>query len=78
VDRGDPEYKQFQSVEGPEYRGVYDLADLDRSMFVMAPGESGNLLSRHARDFLARWRDGDTIALGPDAGAASARIRLTP
>ncbi len=42
----------FNPMHGPEYRGVYDLADLDRSLFMMAPGQSGNLLSRHARDFL--------------------------
>ena len=62
-----PAYKQFQSVHGAEYRGVYDLADLDRSLFIVAPGQSGNLLSRHARDFLTRWRDGATITLGPTA-----------
>jgi penicillin amidase len=78
VDRGGPAYKQFQSVHGPEYRGVYDLADLDRSLFVVAPGQSGNLLTRHARDFLARWRDGDTITLGPAFGKPTATIRLTP
>ncbi|HEY7578871.1 MAG TPA: penicillin acylase family protein, partial [Acetobacteraceae bacterium] len=78
VDRGGPAYKQFQSVHGAEYRGVYDLADLDRSLFVVAPGQSGNLLSRHARDFLARWRDGATVTLGPAGGATTATIRLTP
>jgi penicillin G amidase len=78
IDRGGPAYKQFQSVHGAEYRGVYDLADLDRSLFVVAPGQSGNLLSRHARDLLARWRDGTTIALGPNPGTTTATIRLTP
>jgi penicillin amidase len=78
VDRGGPAYKQFQSVHGAEYRGVYDLADLDRSLFMMAPGQSGNLLSRHARDFLIRWRDGATITLGPTPNATTATIRLTP
>jgi penicillin amidase len=78
VDRGGPAYKQFQSVHGAEYRGVYDLADLDRSLFMMAPGQSGNLLSRHARDFLTRWRDGATITLGPAPDATTATIRLTP
>jgi len=78
IDRGGPAYKQFQSVHGAEYRGVYDLADLDRSLFVVAPGQSGNLLSRHARDFLARWRDGGTITLGPNPDATTATIRLTP
>jgi penicillin G amidase len=78
INRGGPAYKQFQSVHGAEYRGVYDLADLDRSLFVVAPGQSGNLLSRNARDFLARWRDGATITLGPNAGTTTATIRLTP
>jgi penicillin G amidase len=78
IDRGGPAYKQFQSVHGAEYRGVYDLADLDRSLFMMAPGQSGNLLSRHARDFLTRWRDGATITLRPAPDATTATIRLTP
>jgi penicillin amidase len=78
IDRGGPAYKQFQSVHGAEYRGVYDLADLDRSLFVVAPGQSGNLLSRHARDFLTRWRNGATITLGPNPGTTTATIRLTP
>jgi penicillin amidase len=78
VDRGGPVYKQFQSVHGAEYRGVYDLADLDRSLFMLAPGQSGNLLSRHAGDFLARWRDGETITLGSALDAPSATVRLTP
>jgi penicillin amidase len=78
VDRGGPAYNQFHSVHGPEYRGVYDLADLDRSLFIMAPGQSGNLLSRHAGDLLTRWRDGATITLGPTPDATTATIRLTP
>ncbi|MEJ0015368.1 MAG: penicillin acylase family protein [Acetobacteraceae bacterium] len=78
IDRGGPVYKQFQSVHGAEYRGVYDLADLNRSLFVVAPGQSGNLLSRHARDFLTRWRDGATVTLGPTADAVAATVRLTP
>jgi penicillin amidase len=78
IDRGGPAYNQFQSVHGAEYRGVYDLADLDRSLFIMAPGQSGNPLSRHAGDFLARWRDGATITLGPTPDTTTATIRLTP
>ena len=78
IDRGGLAYDQFQSVHGPEYRAVYDLADLDRSLFVMAPGQSGNPLSRHARDFLTRWRDGTMITLGPTPNATTATIRLTP
>jgi penicillin G amidase len=78
IDRGGIAYGQFQSVHGAAYRGVYDLADLDRSLFIVAPGQSGNPLSRHDRDFLARWRDGATVTLGPTPDATTATIRLTP
>ncbi len=78
VGRGGLPWEGFQSVEGPSYRGVYDLADLDRSLFIVAPGQSGNLFSRHAKDFLQRWRDGDTILLGSKAETATATIRLNP
>ncbi len=67
----------FDAVHGPAYRGVYDLADLDRSRFIAAPGQSGNPLSPHAADMLARWRDGGTLTLGPDA-ARGDTVSLRP
>ena len=45
---------------------------------MMAPGQSGNLLSSNARGFLTRWRDGDTITLGPTAATTTATIQLGP
>jgi penicillin amidase len=77
VDRGGPN-AVFQSVHGAAYRGVYDLADLDRSLFMITPGQSGNPLSGHARDFAIRWRDGATITLGPVAATVSGTVRLIP
>ena len=62
----------------PEYRGVYDLADLDASLFVVAPGQSGNPFSRLGYNFLERWRDGASIMLGPDPPKVAARIVLRP
>ena len=79
VDRGGTGWAgSLLGVHGASYRGVYDLSDLDRSLFVVAPGQSGNVLRRHATDFLQRWRDGGTITLGPEAAAAEATIRLLP
>jgi penicillin G amidase len=68
----------LQSVHGAAYRGVYDLADLNRSLFMITPGQSGNPFSSHARDFILRWRDGATITLGPDAATLNGTVRLTP
>ena len=59
--------ERMDAVHGPSYRAAYDLADLDRSRFVAAPGQSGNPLSRHFRDMLQRWRDGGAVILAARA-----------
>jgi penicillin amidase len=78
LDRGGTTWDGFEAVHGPSFRGVYDLSNLDRSRFVMAPGQSGNPLSRHANDFLVRWRDGDTILLGAEPAVIAGTVTLTP
>ena len=50
---GDP----FTDVHGPTLRMIADLADLDATRFMIAPGQSGNVLSRHYADLLRGWRD---------------------
>ena len=77
VDRGGLRPGSFESVHGASFRGAYDLADLDHSLFVVAPGQSGHVASPLARNFVARWRDGTSIMLGPYAPPA-ARITLEP
>jgi penicillin amidase len=79
IDRAGFVDDSFTAVHGPEYRGVYDLANLDASRFMMAPGQSGNPFSRLARSFLERWRDGATVTLGPQSAAGiDVRITLSP
>lgn len=78
---GSRDLVRFDSVHGAGYRGVYDLADLDRSRFVVATGQSGNPLSRHWGDFVRRWRDGASVTLvgGPEEATAGKRqLRLAP
>ena len=65
-------------MHGASYRAVYDLADLDRSRFVVAPGQSGNPLLEHASDFILRWRDGATVTLGTLPERVTATLRLMP
>ena len=77
LDRGSPN-ASMQSVHGASYRGVYDLSDLDRSLFMLAPGQSGNPLRTHAGDLLRRWRDGATLTLGRDPAAVAESIELIP
>lgn len=72
----------FQNVHSAGYRGVYDFADPDSSVFISATGQSGHPLSRHYDDLGELWRRGEYIpmSLDPDlARAAAAGVMvLTP
>ncbi|MEM1431843.1 MAG: penicillin acylase family protein [Pseudomonadota bacterium] len=72
----------YANVAGPGYRGVYDFADPDSSVFVISTGQSGHPLSRHYDDLGELWRRGEYIpmTLDPDlARAGNVGItRLSP
>jgi penicillin amidase len=67
----------FEMVFGPAYRAVYDLSDLDRSLFIVAPGQSGNPLSPHYGDLVDVWREGRYLTLVPPDDPAH-MLRLMP
>ncbi|WP_137700517.1 penicillin acylase family protein [Marimonas lutisalis] len=62
----------FQNVHGAGYRGVYDFADPDSSVFVISTGQSGHFLSRHYDDMATLWRRGEYIPMSLDADLARA------
>ncbi len=73
-----PPPEAFRHRHGPTLRVVYDLADLDRSTFTIATGQSGNLLSAHYGDFAQRWADGVAVVLVGGATDGGSSLRLTP
>ena len=62
----------FQNVHGAGYRGVYDFADPDSSVFINATGQSGHFLSRHYDDLGSLWRRGEYIPMSLDEELARA------
>ena len=46
----------FEASHGAGYRGIYDFSDLDNSRFAIPLGQSGNMLSPWAHNFVDRWR----------------------
>ena len=72
----------YETIIGPGYRGVYDLADPDSSVFIVSTGQSGHPLSRHYDDLADLWRRGEYIgmSLDPDLARAAATgiTRLEP
>jgi len=72
----------FHNVHGAGYRGVYDFADPDSSVFITSTGQSGHFLSRHYDDLAQLWRRGEYIPMSLDADLARAAsvgiTRLVP
>ena len=66
----DPE--PFLNVHGAGYRGVYDFADPDSSVFITSTGQSGHFLSRHYDDLGELWRRGEYIPMSLDEDLARA------
>ncbi|MEQ8916757.1 MAG: penicillin acylase family protein [Silicimonas sp.] len=69
----------FHNVHGAGFRGVYDFADPDSSVFIIATGQSGHFLSRHYDDLAQLWRRGEYVpmSLDPDlARAASVGVTV--
>ena len=62
----------FFNVHGAAYRGVYDFADPDSSVFVTSTGQSGHFLSRHYDDLAQLWRRGEYIPMSLDIDLARA------
>ena len=66
----DPE--PFINIQGAGYRGVYDFADPDSSVFIISTGQSGHPLSRFYDDLGELWRRGEYIPMSLDPGLARA------
>lgn len=66
LDRGTPRHGPglgFDHVHGAGLRMVLDFADLDASVFMIAPGQSGHPLSPHRADLARAWADGEAMAI---------------
>ncbi len=62
----------FLNVHGAGYRGVYDFADPDSSVFILSTGQSGHPLSRFYDDMGVLWRRGEYIPMSLDPELARA------
>jgi penicillin G amidase len=62
----------FRNVHAAGYRGVYDFADPDSSVFIISTGQSGHPLSRYYDDLGSLWRRGEYIPMSLDAALARA------
>jgi len=72
----------FARTIGGGFRGIYDLADPEKSRFMIATGESGHIFYRHYGDLVQLWNDVQSISLAGSEdelkGAGTEELTLTP
>ena len=56
----------YLNVHAGGYRGVYDFADPDSSVFIISTGQSGHPLSRHYDNLGKLWRRGEYVPMTLD------------
>jgi penicillin amidase len=68
----------YGHTSGAGYRAIYDLAALDRSLFQIVGGQSGNPLSPHFGDRMTDWAEGRYATISAEPAAVAGRLRLRP
>ena len=71
------EQSPFAMTHGASFRAIYDLNDLDRSVYILVPGQSGNPLSPDYRSFVEPWRNIEYIPMTTDRSVYTAGARGT-
>ena len=67
----------FANRHAGSLRAIYDLADLDRSLFMQSTGQSGNVLSPWYSSFGERWAKVEYITIPARRESIAAAYRLT-
>jgi len=74
--------RPFASRHAASLRAVYDLADLERSLYIHSGGQSGNPLSPHYGAFTEAWAKNEYIPMTTARAVLDAEphrlLRLTP
>lgn len=66
------------SIFSSSYQGIYDLSDLENSLFMVAGGTSGHFKSPHYNDLTERWVKGERMTLDGDVESSIAVLRISP
>lgn len=61
--RMEDEARPFANTHAPSLRAIYDLSDLDNSLYIHSGGQSGNVLSPLYKTFTRAWARGDYIPM---------------
>ena len=71
------EERPFANRHAASLRAIYDLSDLERSLFMQSTGQSGNIFSPWYDSFDERWAKVDYVTIPTRRDAISAAHTLT-
>ncbi|HEY8068895.1 MAG TPA: penicillin acylase family protein [Burkholderiales bacterium] len=76
------EARPFANRHAPSLRAIYDLSDLEKSLYIHSGGQSGNILSPHYAAFTEAWAKNEYIPMRMDRKTLEAEphqtLRLVP
>lgn len=78
VNAGGYRSDDWTMVHGPSYRQIIDLADPERSVFVIAGGQSGNWFAKTYADQLSDWQEGRYLPMRRSGYPVEHRLVLVP
>jgi penicillin amidase len=74
--------RPFANTHAASLRAIYDLSDLENSLYIHSAGQSGNVFSPHYKSFTQAWARGEYIPMAMDAKRIEAgvvkRLKLVP
>lgn len=73
-DRTEP----FANRHAASMRAIYDLSDLERSLFIYQTGQSGHPFSPRSRDMAQAWAHGQYRPLQLEPGSWTHQLKLAP
>jgi penicillin amidase len=80
--RFEDEARPYANTHAASLRAIYDLSDLDNSLYIHSGGQSGNIFSAHYKSFSEAWSRVEYIPMVVDRkrieAAGVKRLRLTP
>jgi len=72
----------FANRHAASLRAIYDLADLEKSLYIHSGGQSGNILSEHYKSFSEAWARNEYIPMRAERKTLDAEphqlLRLVP
>ena len=70
-------HEVFGVTNGPSYRLVVDMGDVDGARIIITTGQSGNVGDPHYGDLIPLWAEGQSIPLPFSAGTVQASVAQT-